>query len=838
MDLHHQGLSSKEIALSREKYGINEIDGQLKVGLVDILIRQFRTLFTLLLLFASIISVLLGENIDAIFILLVIVLNAILGFYQEYKAEKSLKALKKLTISEVNVIRDGNNLKIASKDLVVGDLVELFEGDKVPADLEILGKSILEIDESSLTGESRAVLRGNKEMGQSLFAGTVVIKGHGFAIVKKVGKDTKFGYITQRLSGLEEQKTPLQEKLDKLGRKIGILGILLSIFVFIVLYLQGNNILKSLLFSSSLAVAAVPEGLPAIVTISLALGVERMSKRYAILKKLTALEGLGSTTLVATDKTGTLTTNEMRVKYIFQGTNDPITASKLPKNFDGSIKKLFTCAYLCSQADIIFDKNGKISVIGNTTEGAMMILGEEKGWKKDELLRGFTNIQRSSYDQTKKMITATAKDKNGLNHKYYQGAAEYLINDADLYLDDQKRMKLTSDKREEIRNLITKTSSKGFRILGFGEFIDGKLVFLGFVALEDPIREEVRAEIIAANKAGIRVVMITGDNELTASRVAIDTLIMKDGDEYLVGKQIDEMTDEALLAILPKVQVFARTTPDHKYRLVKLFQRAGYVVTVTGDGVNDALALKQAQVGVAMGGVGTEVAKETADIILTDDNFSTLMFAVREGRVIFAHIRQSLRYVFCTNATEIFVVLGNLWLNVPFSLTALQLLYINMVSDVLPAISFGFKPASRGIWKKRYNKELLTKSDIVYILTISLFSSILILFSSRLLLVLYPQIKSSLIFVALIGMQVIIYIDIWIGEAKSSDLMTRLSNSSFWISILTLLGLLILVMSNPFIRNLLHLHPLSFLEVCIIIALDLTLLLPIYFFRIEKNIRV
>lgn len=838
MDHHYQGLTSGEVVTNRKKFGINEIDGQLQVGIKDILIRQFKTLFTLLLLFATIISLMLGEKIDAVFILLVIFLNAFLGFYQEYKAEKSLKALKKLTTSQVNVIRDGINKRIESKDLVVGDLIELFEGEKVPADLELLGKSVLEIDESSLTGESLAVLKGFKESGHSLFAGTVVIKGHGFAVVKKVGIDTKFGHITKRLSSLEEQKTPLQEKLDKLGRKIGLLGMLLSIIVFFVLYAQGNDILKSLLFSSSLAVAAVPEGLPAIVTISLALGVERMSKRFAILKKLTALEGLGSTTLVATDKTGTLTTNKMRVKYLFQGISAPISASKVPKLFDGSLKKLFTCAYLCSQADIIFDKDGNVDVIGNTTEGAMLILGEEKGWKKDELLRGFTNIHRTSYDQTKKMITSTGIDQSGLKHKFYQGAAEYLIAEADMYLENNKRLKMTPDKRDVIKSLITKTSLKGYRILGFGEYIDSKLTFLGFVALEDPIREEVRAEIIAANKAGIRVVMITGDNELTASRVAADASIMKDGDEYLVGKQIDEMTDEALLEILPRVQVFARTTPDHKYRLVKLFQRAGYVVTVTGDGVNDALALKQAQVGVAMGGVGTEVAKETADIILTDDNFSTLMFAVREGRVIFAHIRQSLRYVFCTNATEIFVVLGNLWLNVPFSLTALQLLYINMVSDVLPAISFGFKPASKGIWKKRYNKELLTKSDIVYILTISLFSSLLILFSSRLLISLYPQIKSSLVFVALIGMQVIIYIDIWIGEAKSLDLISRLTSPSFWISILTLLGLLVIIMINPFIRSILHLHPLSVLEIFIIIAIDLTLMLPIYFFRIEKNIRV
>ena len=292
MEPHYQGLTSEEVLANRKKFGINEIDGQLKVGTKDILIRQFKTLFTLLLFFATIISLMLGEKIDAVFILLVIILNAFFGFYQEYKAEKSLKALKKLTISEVNVIRAGQNKKIESKDLVVGDLVELFEGEKVPADMEIVGKSLLEIDESSLTGESLAVLKGRNESGHSLYAGTVVIKGHGYAIVKKIGIDTKFGHITQRLSGLEEQKTPLQEKLDKLGRKIGLLGILLSIMVFIVLYLQGNNILKSLLFSSSLAVAAVPEGLPAIVTISLALGVERLSKRFAILKKLTALEGL------------------------------------------------------------------------------------------------------------------------------------------------------------------------------------------------------------------------------------------------------------------------------------------------------------------------------------------------------------------------------------------------------------------------------------------------------------------------------------------------------------------------------------------------------------------
>lgn len=829
------GLTNKEAKSRIIKFGYNELSVDQSNKTLAIFLRQFKSFFVYLLTGAGLLSILAGEVLDGAFIFLVVFLNAFFGFYQEQKAEKLLQALKKIVKTLAKVYRDGELITIESRELVVDDIILLGEGDKIPADIMILECSHLEVDESSLTGESLPVEKNcsSKNIEKTtLYMGTTIMKGEVIGKVIAISVQTKIGSITTVLSGIEDEKTPLQKKLDSTTSIIGVIGILLAIAVFILLLYQGDGALKSILFAISLAVAIVPEGLPAVIAVTLALGVQRMAKRSVIVKRLTAIESLGSTTLIATDKTGTLTTNQMTPHSILLGDFSFHNLASVRVYNPNDLRVFLDIISLANSASLIKGLNHKVEVIGNSTEGGILMVLEKFGYDKNELSQKFNILDRAPFDQVKKRITVKVSLQNEI-HEYIQGAPEYLAQESDYILIKGREEKLESKQKDMILGEIESLGSQGYRVVALGEKYENGICLVGIITLNDPIRESIKQDVINAKSAGIHVVMITGDNEFTSKRIATEAGIMDKNSLVITGMELDNLTDKSLLEKLPQINVFARTTPMHKLRLVKLFQELGYQVAVTGDGVNDALALKQAEVGIAMGKLGTEVAKETADIVLTDDNFTSLMHAVLMGRSIYKNIKNAVVYIFCTNLTEVIIITGNIILNTPYNLTALQLLYVNMVSDVIPAISFGFTKSKNSDLKNRYSGSVVDKKDLSYMLSISFFVAVTLLVMVYFINSITPSSSRTLLFVGLIVMQIVIYIDRFNDNLTLKEIGRSFKNPVFFGTIFSLFGGLILVMSFDFTRELMHLESLHAWQWFSMTAWFLLLFVPVYIHRLS-----
>lgn len=729
----YQGLTSNEVAERLSKYGLNEIPEPRRWRVFSAFLSQFDNFLTLLLVFAAIVSFFLGEQLDALFISLIIILNAFFGLYQEFKAEHALASLKKLTVTAVRVIRDGMEQEIDSRLLVPGDIIYLEEGSKIPADAKLLSALHFEVNEASLTGESLPVEKNpDSPDGNRLFMGTIVARGRGYAQITAIGAATRFGKIAQTLETIEKVKTPLTRKLEVFTKHIGILGMLAAGSVFVLSFVQEKTLLESFIFAVSLAVAAVPEGLPAVMTITLALGVERMARQQAIVRKLNAIEALGSVTVVATDKTGTLTTNKMRVKKIWlEGKTYDTTRPPTLRNY--AFHTLIVNGVICSTATLTVTADGsqEAEVIGDPTEGAVLFLAEKLGLSPAALRQEWMVRDELSFNPvTKRMTVVVSRGRE--SYVFTKGAPESILAISQRILVGKRLRTLSEAQRSRIEQEFQAFAKKGLRMIAFsykkevGENIEKDHIFIGFVGMADPVRPEVAEAVKKARSAGIRVVMITGDNELTAEAVGVEIGIIQKGEEIVSGKQLDTLSDEELTAILPRVKIFARTTPDHKYRLVKLYQKLGEIVAVTGDGVNDALALKQADVGVAMGITGTDVAKETADMVVTDDNFASLINAIEEGRHIFNQIKNTIKYLLSCNLGEIIYILSAVVLRLPV-LTPLQILYMNIATDGLPAISLAFSPRDPRAMrdKPRRQMSILEQRDFVYLGAIGLATALL-----------------------------------------------------------------------------------------------------------------
>lgn len=711
------GLSDQEAEKRLVQYGPNEIVDRPRTTPLAIFVSQFTSLLIILLVIAATASLFLGDVLDGIFILLIVILNGILGFVQEYKAEKAIAALKKMTVSSVRVIRGGIEHKIDSKLLVPGDVIILEEGDKVPADCVLLESLHLEANEASLTGESMPVEKNHEdEEKKHIFLGTTIAKGRTKALVEETGMQTKFGSIAASLSSIAEEETPLQKKLGVLGKQLGGLAIAASAIVFFIGYFSRQPLIEMILTSISLAVAAVPEGLPAVITITLAIGMQRMAKKKAILRKLSSIEALGATTLIATDKTGTLTKNEMRVVKIWTNANTERAAHEL-----------LIAGVLCNNASLVYkEDHGSYDVLGDTTEGALLLLASDKGVTAEQLKQDGSVAEEFAFDPTLKMMTVVW-NKNGKLTTYTKGAPESVL---------AKCSDLTTKTKDTIEQSFQEFAREGLRVIALAqknvahvpktrEDAESKLSFIGFVGIADPAREEVKDAIKLAQFAGIRTIMITGDNELTARAIGVKIGLMQKNDEVITGYQFAELSDQQALERLPIIRIFARTTPDQKLRIVQLLQRLGHVVAVTGDGVNDAPALKQSNVGVAMGITGTDVAKEASDMILTDDNYATLVTAVEEGRTIFDNIKSAIKYLVGCNIGEILAVVIGMVLGWPLILTPLQLLYINLVTDGLPAIALAVTPKHERIMqrKPRTAPNMFDRLDFVWFLEVSLLTA-------------------------------------------------------------------------------------------------------------------
>jgi P-type Ca2+ transporter type 2C len=733
-----RGLSSAEAATRLQKYGLNRLPEKAKISPLKLFLLQFQSFIIWVLLGALIIAGFLGEWMDAIAIGVIVILNAILGFYQEYKAEKSLAALKKMAAALSKVLRNGKTLLIPSEQIVPGDLLILEAGDRISADGRFLQSASLATDEASLTGESVPVhkitlpikieklpIGDQKNMG---FLGTTCTSGKGILLVTATGLHTELGKIAALLQETKEEPTPLQNKLEDLGHRLVWICFGIVAIIFALGFYRGQPLIDNLLISLSLAVAAIPEGLPAIVTIALSIGVHRMVQRRALIRRLPSVETLGCTTVICTDKTGTLTQNEMLVRSIWindtivdvtgigyspEG-NFEINHSKIdPENIPGLLTAL-KIGVLCNNATLSNDSEDGWNIVGDPTEGALLAVAAKAHlFKQDQEIEN-TIIEEIPFDSERKRMSIARSTKDG-NVLFVKGAPDELLAHSTKLLLNGREVLLEEQHREQIKNANAYFADQAYRILACAfrriseeEDIDieteDDLIFVGLFAMRDPPRQEVRVALETCRKAGITPVMITGDHKQTALAVAQDLQFMKAGMMAITGQELDAMDDVTLVNSVKNIAIYARTSPSHKLRIVRAWRALGQVVAMTGDGVNDAPAIKEADIGVSMGITGTDVTKEASDMVILDDDFATIVNAVEEGRGIYDNIMKFVKYLLFTNVAELFVIFlvmligfhdlkGNLFI----ALTPLQLLWLNLVTDGLPAVALGLDPVDRTV---------------------------------------------------------------------------------------------------------------------------------------------
>lgn len=734
-----KGISS-ELAKERLKtYGYNELTGKSGPTIWQMLLSQFQDFLVLILIGASLVSALIGEVTDSLVIILIVILNAVLGVVQEFRANKALEALKKMAAPEAKVIRDGKITEIPARELVPGDLVILEAGNYVPADLRLVESVNLKIEEASLTGESVPVEKNAEivfnedvplgDRSNSAFMSTVVTYGRGKGIVVGTGMNTEIGLIAEMLESYEEEITPLQKKLAELGKILGIASLAICGVVFLLGLIRGVPVLEIFMTAVSLAVAAIPEGLPAIVTIVLALGMQRMVKRHSIIKKLHAVETLGSTTVICSDKTGTLTQNEMTARKIFvngkfysisgEGYRPEgeftLDGEKVDPLADPDLKMLFTIGALCNDAKLEesgTDGDKTCRIIGDPTEGCLVVGAAKASICLEELNKTKPRLQEIPFDSERKRMTTFHPHKDGYI-ACIKGAPDVMLNLSNRILKDGQILNLTDDDRKQILEANHSMASQALRVLAFAfkleneipkdpkpEEVEKDMIFVGLVGMIDPARPEAKEAIQICKDAGIRPVMITGDYKDTAEAIARDLGMMDEDSKVVTGAELDAMSDEELVSIADEVSVYARVSPIHKLRIVEAIKQNNHIVAMTGDGVNDAPALKKADIGIAMGITGTDVAKETAEMILTDDNFASIVAAVEEGRVIYSNIRKFIFFLLSCNIAEILIIFVAMLVGLPIPLKPIQLLWLNLLTDAFPALALGMEAKEPDIMKK------------------------------------------------------------------------------------------------------------------------------------------
>ncbi len=737
------GLTEKEAAERLKKDGENVLEDKKKTSAVKIFAGQFRDVMVMILLCATVISVLLGEVTDAITIILIVLINAILGFIQEYRTEHTLEALKSMTAPTAKCYRDGRLRQIEASQLVVGDVVELEAGDRVPADCVILSCTGFYTDEAVLTGESEPAAKKigspddednsiNKE--NIVYCGTSAVKGVCRGRVIATAKNTQMGKISKLLADIDNEPTPLQKRLGELGKIVAIICLIVCIAVFGAGVLRGEDIFDMLMTGITIAIAAIPEGLPATVTIALALAVNRMMKHKALVNKLHSVETLGCASVICSDKTGTITENKMTVTelstvdsdYYFSGSGYKISG-EITKGEDNiavnpktekALTESLKCGVICSTADIFTDKaglsrrrgslkgKGEWNVTGDPTEVALLVAASKGGITKEVLGKYAEKLDELPFDSETRFMAVYCRE-GGTKRIYFKGAEEVMLSRCSRYLDDNgNTAALTSAVKNSIHKKVLEMSDKALRVLVLAysesdEFSPhmGNLVFLGVAGMLDPPREEAKTAIKKCAAASVKTVMITGDHKNTAVAIAKKAGLLKNG-KAATGAELDAMSDEELDRRIGEYTVFARVEPAHKLRIVRSFKRKGEIVTMTGDGVNDAPAIKEADVGVAMGITGTDVTKQAADVILLDDNLATLVNAVEQGRCVYANIRKFVRYLLSCNIGEVLTMFLGIIMGMPVVLLPVQILLVNLVTDGLPAIALGLEPPEKDIMSR------------------------------------------------------------------------------------------------------------------------------------------
>ena len=730
-----KGLTDEQISKQREKFGKNELKAQKKKSLFVKFLEQFKDFMIIVLIIAAIISGVVGymqgEGItDSIIILIVVIVNAIIGVAQEAKAEKSLEALQKLSSHSAKVMRNGILTVVPSKELVPGDIVILDTGDFVPADLRIIEAANLKSQESSLTGESVPVEKysevikdekvGIGDRVNMLFSSSLITYGRGKGIVVETGMNTEVGKIAGIINDTEKAETPLQIKLNKLGKTLGLVALAICAFIFIIGLIYGKEPLDMFMTAVSLAVAAIPEGLAAVSTIVLAIGVQRMVKKHAIVKKLPAVETLGSATVICSDKTGTLTQNKMTVKKIFYD-NKLVDIDKIEQNeIKDDLEKLVYVSMLCNDTKVGRDNE----LTGDPTETALVDMGFVLDFKP-ELFEMLPRVGEIPFDSNRKLMTTIHKyeDKYLV---YTKGGVDELLRRCNKYILNNEIKNDLNNFKNSIQNINEKMAKEALRVLAMGykeldhmpsdeemKNIESDLIYVGMVGMIDPPREEAKVAVAKCKTAGIKTVMITGDHKITATAIAKSLGILENESEAITGAELEEMSDEDLAKNIRKYSVYARVSPEHKVRIVRAWQKNGEIVAMTGDGVNDAPALKTADIGCAMGMVGTDVAKEAADVILTDDNFATVVSAVEEGRRIYDNILKAIQFLLSSNVGEIIVLFVAILITPLLSkafgidikliepLLPIHILWVNLVTDSLPALALAVDPAEKDVMTRK-----------------------------------------------------------------------------------------------------------------------------------------
>jgi len=731
-----KGLSSNEASSRLEKYGPNKIESSNKKSLSKKILEQILDPMVILLILASIVSMFTGDKIEAIIIIAIVVINAIMSIYQEGQAEDSVAALQKMSSPEATVIRDGKRGKVKAEDLVPGDIVVLETGDIIPADIRLLDSRNLQIDESSLTGESVAVEKDadevyNEEVGigdrkNFAYSSSIVNYGHGEGLITSTGHNTEIGRIATSLDTVEDKQTPLQRQLKDLSKKLAILVVIICALVFVVGYFRTSmSILDNFMVAVSLAVAAIPEGLTAVVTIVLSIGMNRMVDRKAIVKNLVSVETLGSTTAICSDKTGTLTQNEMTITKVYTDFKeyDVEGSGYTPKgdishkgdviDDDSQIKLIMTIASLSNDANLI-EKNGSYEITGDPTEAAMLTLSEKWDIVQEDLNEAHPRIDEIPFDSDRKMMTTF----HNIDKNYYamtKGAPDVMINNSSKIMIDGKLEDFTDDLKEKVLKENTKLAKQALRVMAYAfkpyesleneelttENIERDMVFVGLTGMIDPPRPEAKAAVEECHNSGIDVFMITGDYFETALAIAKELGIAENEDQAMQGSDLNNKSEEEIREIVKTKRIFARVSPQNKVQLVNALQANGEVVAMTGDGVNDAPAIKNADIGISMGITGTDVAKDTADMILVDDNFATIVNAVEEGRVIFSNIKKFVNFLLSCNIAEVAIVFLSILFGLPSPLTPIQLLWLNLVTDAFPALALGVEPAEADIMERK-----------------------------------------------------------------------------------------------------------------------------------------
>jgi Ca2+-transporting ATPase len=727
------GLSQVEVTERTLQYGANEIQAAKRISAWEILLEQFKNILILILLGATVLSLFLGHGIESIAIAVIVLFAVLLGFIQEYRAERAIEALRQMAAPTASVLRDGVEVKIPARELVPGDVILLHTGDRMPADARLLEAINLQIEEAALTGESVPVEKhieplpiddlsvGDRK--NMVYAGTAATYGRGKALVVATGMQTEFGKIAQLLQTVETSKTPLQHNLDKVGTALARAAFVVVAIIVALGLVRGQPFVEMLIFGIALAVAVVPEALPAVVTISLAIGVQKMVKRNALIRRLPAVETLGSTSVICSDKTGTLTKDEMTVRKLFAAGQlfsvsgagySPVGEFSLnggaPTAPTTGLQKLLTAATLASDTHLIGDvrneSGNEWSIKGDPTEGALVVAAAKAGLQKELLDSEYPRMQEIPFSSETKRMT-TLHQTNGNLTAYAKGAPEMILDGCDWQLTPDGVKLLDDLGRKQALAVAHEMAGEALRVLAIAskpnvtlETAQTGMTFLGLAGMIDPPRPEAKDAIAVCEQAGIRAVMITGDHPVTAQAVARELGLLKTG-RVVTGAELESMTDEQFQREVETIEVYARVSPAHKLRVVTALQANGHIVAMTGDGVNDAPSLKKADIGIAMGITGTDVTKEAAAMMLTDDNFASIVAAVEEGRGVFDNIKKYLMYLLSSNIGEIGLMAGATLLGLPLPLTAVQILYVNLATDGLPALALAVDPAEKGLMKRK-----------------------------------------------------------------------------------------------------------------------------------------